>query len=297
MKTVGIIGLGNMGMGMAKNLLTKGFAVNGYDLRKEVLDELKSLGGVPASSAAELAAGCDVVFFMVLNGKQVLDILEGGFKQKIKKGSTIIITATIGQSFVKQIEAIVIAAGADILDMPVSGGKYGAHGGTLTLMASGKKQVFEAHQDVMQAIAKSIFYVGGEIGQGQVVKACLAIMVGSSYEALFESMVLSAKAGLDPEMLSMVMNSSVVASNLTKNTTEYIMDRKFVNTGSHISTMYKDFGISMAMAKELGVPMPAASVVMEMFQAGITAIPEGDNWCIVQLLEKLAATEVHRREK
>jgi 3-hydroxyisobutyrate dehydrogenase-like beta-hydroxyacid dehydrogenase len=164
-------------------------------------------------------------------------------------------------------------------------------------MGSGKKADFEANMDVLRGIAKNIYHVGEEIGDGQVVKACLQAMIGVSYEGLFEAMVLGAKAGVDPEILSDVLNSSVVGSNLTKNTTDLIMDRKFINSGSHIGTMYKDFGISMAMAHELGVPMPASSVAMEMFQAGITAIPEGDNWCIVQLLEKLAATEVKRRVK
>ena len=134
-----------------------------------------------------------------------------------------------------------------------------------------------------------------EIGQGQVVKACLQAMIGPCFEALFEAMVLGAKAGLDPEVLATVINSSLVASNLTKNTTPLIVERKFTNSGSHIGTMHKDFSISLDMARELGVPMPAASVAMQMFQAGLTAIPDGDNWCIVQLLEKLAATEVRKR--
>jgi putative dehydrogenase len=295
MKKIGFIGLGNMGMGMAKNLLRKGFPVKGFDLREEVRNEFKQYGGIPVNSAGETAEGSDVVFIMVLNGQQVIGIMEGGFTEKLKKGTTVVISATIGRSYVKEAEKLLVAAGAEVMDVPVSGGKSGAHSGTLTLMVAAKRAVLDDNDEVLQAIAKNIYHVGEEIGLGQVVKACLQAMIGASYEALFEAMVLGAKAGLDPEVLSTVINNSFVGSNLTKETTQLIMDRKFTHAGSHISTMHKDFAISMNMARELGVPMPAASVAMEMFQAGITAIPEGDNWCIVQLLERLAATEVRRK--
>lgn len=297
MKTVSVIGLGNMGLGMAKSLLDKGFPVRGFDLRSEARDDLGRLGGTPAASAAEAASGSDAVFLMVLNGSQVLGILDSDFRGSLERGATVIVTATIGRQYVKQVEALLAAGGIEMMDVPVSGGKAGAHGGTLTLMAAGKKSVFEANQDVLRAVGTNIHYIGEEIGLGQVVKACLQALIGTTYEGLFEAMVLGAKAGLDPEVLSTVINSSFVGSNLTKNTTPLIADRKFTNGGSHIGTMYKDFGISMEMARELGVPMPAASVAMQMFQAGMTAMPDGDNWCIVRLLEGLAATEVRKKSR
>ena len=139
MKKIGFIGLGNMGMGMAKNLLRKGFPVKGFDLREEVRNELKQYGGIPVNSAGETAEGTDVVFIMVLNGQQVIGIIEGGFTEKLKKGTTVIISATIGRSYVKEAEKLLVAAGAEVMDVPVSGGKSGAHSGTLTLMAAAKK--------------------------------------------------------------------------------------------------------------------------------------------------------------
>jgi 3-hydroxyisobutyrate dehydrogenase-like beta-hydroxyacid dehydrogenase len=296
MKQIGFIGLGNMGMGMAKNLLEKGFAVKGFARRKEVGDEFKKHGGILVDSVGAIAEGSDVVFIMVLNGQQVIEVIEGGLKDGLEKGATVIISATIGKSYVQEAERLLVSAGAEVMDIPVSGGRNGANNGTLTLMAAARKSVLDDHNEVLRAIAGNIHHVGEVVGQGQVVKACLQAMIGVSYEALFETMVLGAKADLDPEVLSMVINSSFVGSTLTRDTTELIMDRKFTNAGSHISSMHKDFAISMDLARELGVPMPASSVAMEMFQAGMTAIPEGDNWCIVQLLEKLAATEVRRKD-
>lgn len=294
MKKVAVIGLGNMGLGMAINLAAKGFAVSGYARRSEARGELTRHGGTPAASAAEAARDCDAVLLMVLNGEQVLDILETGLKDALRPGATLIVTATIGHSAMLRVDQLLQDSGVDLLDCPVSGGRGGAHGGTLTLMAAGGTSVLEANRDVLNAIGANLYHVGERAGQGQVVKACLQALIGVVYEGLFEAMVLGAKAGLDPQVLSTVINSSFVASRLTQATTALIMDRQFSGGGSHIGTMHKDFGISMDMARELGVPMPAASVAMQMFQAGMTAIPDGDNWCIVQLLEQLAATEVRR---
>ena len=297
MKNIGFIGLGNMGMGMAKNLSSKGFAVKGFDIRKEVRDSIAQFGAEPVDSAAQTAVGSDVIFIMVLNGPQIIDVLEGGLKEKLGKGQTVILCPTAGGSYVKQAEALLVPLGVEVLDSPVSGGKGGAESGTLTLMLSGKKSVLEDNREILEAIAKNIYHVGEEVGQGQAVKACMQILVGVSYEGLFEAMVLGAKAGVDMEILCDVLNNSVVGSNLSKGATDLILDRKFKDTGAHIGVTYKDLGISMSMAKELGVPMPAGGLALEMFRAGLTNYPDSDNWALIKVLEALAKTEVKRKKK
>jgi putative dehydrogenase len=294
-KTVGVIGLGNMGLGMAANLAAKGFVVSGYARKLEAKEALLALGAASLSSAAAVGERSDVVFLMVMNAAQVMDLLQGGLKDAMRPGSTLIVTATIGRHGMLAVDELLRGTGIGLLDCPVSGGKGGADGGTLTLMAAGAKEVFDAQQDVLAAIAGKIFHVGEAIGQGQAVKACLQALIGVTFEGLFETMVLGAKAGIDPETLSAVINGSFVGSKLTQSTTAFIVNRQFSGTGSHIGTMHKDFGLSMDMARELGVPMPATSVAMQMFQAGLSALPDGDNWCIVQLLEKLAATEIRNK--
>lgn len=293
-KNVGVIGLGNMGLGMARNLAAKGFVVSGYARKPEPKEALRAMGAASLASAAAVGERSDVVFLMVMNAAQVMELLAGGLKDAMRPGSTLIVTATIGRHGMLAVEKTLRGTGIDLLDCPVSGGKGGADGGTLTLMAAGPKPVFDARQDVLSAIASKIFHVGETIGQGQAVKACLQALIGVTFEALFETMVLGAKAGIDPEMLSAVINGSFVGSKLTQSTTGFITRRQFSGTGSHIATMHKDFGLSMDMARELGVPMPATSVAMQMFQAGLSALPDGDNWCIVQLLEQLAGTEIRK---
>ncbi|MCJ7622367.1 MAG: NAD(P)-dependent oxidoreductase [Anaerolineaceae bacterium] len=294
MKKVGIVGLGDMGIGMAKNLLEKGFELSGYDVREERVKEFAQLGGNPVSSCREVAENSDTVFIMVLNGQQVKDVVLGetGLLKGLEPGATIIVSATIHPSEVKELEKPVSEKGINLIDTPVSGGKSGADNGTLTLMAAAKKEVFDDNYAVLEAVGQNIFHVGEEIGIGQTVKASLQAFIGSTFTAIFESLVLGVKAGVKAETLYEVFGSSGVSSPLFKNCAKLIMERKFKGTGSHIGTMYKDLGISMNMAKENGVAMFTASAAFELFQSGKSLFPDEDNWCIVKLLEQIAGTEV-----
>lgn len=289
MKTVGFIGLGNMGMGMARNLLAKGFSVQGYARRAEVAQAFADMGGQAVAAPAEVARGASAVFLMVMNGEQVNGLLDGGLLDALAPGCALILTATIGQHHVQRIAEKLAGRGVDLIDTPVSGGKGGADSGTLTLMAAAPRTVLQRHDELLRAIGTTLVHVGEQPGMGQVAKACLQTLIGVSFEGLFEAMVLGAKAGLDAEVLGSVISHSFVGSRLTAAATGHIAARRFSGTGSHIATMHKDIAIGLEMAHELGVAMPATAVAMQMFQAGRATRPEGDNWCIVQLLEQMAA--------
>lgn len=295
MKRVGIIGLGDMGIGMAKNIRQSGFELTGYDLRAERMQMLESLGGSAAHSPCEVGEEADTIFIMVLNGKQVHEVLtaHNGLLEGMQPGATVIVSATIEPREVREAADIVLSRGFHMIDTPVSGGKSGAEEGTLTMMTAAKKEVFDANHDVLQAVGEKIFHVGEEIGLGQTVKASLQAFIGASFTAIFESLVLGSKAGVEGKVLYDVFSASGVGSPLFRNCAELIMDRRFEQTGSHIGTMYKDLGISMGMAKENGVAMFTASAAYELFRAGMSLFPEGDNWSIVKLLEQIAGTEVH----
>jgi len=294
MERVGIIGLGDMGIGMAKNIIKNGFDLVGYDLRDERLKILETLGGKVANSPQEVGQQADVVLVMVFNGKQMTQVVAGedGLLQSMRPGSTIIVSATIEPKEIRNIAQTVFAKGVNLIDAAVSGGKSGAENGTLTVMAAAKKEVFDANQDILRAVGEKIFHLGEEIGTGQTVKAALQAFIGVSFAAIFESLVLGTKAGIKGETLYKVFSASGVSSPLFRNCAQLIMDRKFKNTGSHIGTMYKDLGISMALAKENGVAMFTTSAAYELFQAGISLFPDEDNWACVKFLERIAATEV-----
>jgi len=291
MEKIGVIGLGNMGMGIAKNILKDGYKVTGYDLREACLKELVSHGGEAAVSVDQVGQVSDVVFVMVMNGNQVKDVVTQ-LSPGMKDNGTIIITATITPEEIKDTYKIALENNIKMIDSPVSGGLQGAHDGTLTLMTAAENSVFKDCEKILKSISKNTIHVSQEIGAGQTVKASLQAFIGATFTAIFESLVLGSKAGIDGKILYDVFSTSGVSSPLFKNCAKLIMDRKFENTGSHISTMYKDLGISMDMAKKNGVPMFTAGAAFELFQAGISMYPEGDNWSIVKLLEQMAGTEV-----
>ena len=294
MRRVGFVGLGDMGLGMARNLLERGFPLTGYDLRESRLKELERAGGAAAGSCREVAKSSDSAFIMVLNGDQVKRVIFGerGLLEGLKSGATIIVSATIHPSEIRELVAPLEERGIKLIDTPVSGGKSGADDGALTMMAAAKTHVLEENRDVLDAVSKAVFHVGEEIGQGQKVKASLQALIGTTFAAIFESLVLGAAAGVKGETLYEVFASSGVSSPLFKGCAKLIMERRFKDTGSQIGTMYKDLGITMNMAKENGAAMFATAAAYELFRSGISLFPDEDNWSIVKLLEQIAGTQV-----
>ena len=231
---------------------------------------------------------------MVVNGDQAKSVAFGtnGLVEGMKPGSTAVLTATIGIKAAEEISNKLLEHGINLIDSAVSGGQAGANAGTLTLMASGKKQVYDDCLEVLNAIGKNINFVGEKPGMGQVVKSCMQALVGCTQAATFELLVLGTKAGLDPKVLLDVISTSVVGSNLFKGTVPLILDRKFVGTGALSTITLKDLGITLDLAKELGVPMMSTSLAREIFQAGATKSPGEDNQSVIKVLESIVGIEV-----
>jgi 3-hydroxyisobutyrate dehydrogenase-like beta-hydroxyacid dehydrogenase len=283
-----------MGIGLAKNIAAAGFDLVGHDLRAERRDMLEALGGTAADDARGVGAESDAVFVMVLNGDQARDVVAGddGLLSGMSPGDTVIMSATIHPGETREIGATVEGAGVHYIDTPVSGGLSGAESGTLVMMAAAKQDVLDLNRDVLEAVGEKTFHVGEEIGAGQTVKAALQAFIGTSFAGIFESLVLGAKAGVSGETMYEVFGASGVGGPLFHNCARLIMGRQFKDTGSHIGTMYKDLSISMALGKDVGVPMFTTAAAFELFRAGISKFPTEDNWAIVKLLEELADTEV-----
>lgn len=297
MAKVGLIGVGNMGTGMSKNILNAGHELTVYDVRTEPLEVLSRLGAHAAATPKEVGEYADFVFIMVLNGDQVKEVLlsENGLLAGLKPGATVIISATIGRSQVIEVSELVESKGVSIIDSPVSGGAPGAAAGTLTMMVAGKKEIFEASLPVLEAVGKDIYHAGEEIGMGQTVKSALAVLIGTTYAGIFESLTLAVKAGVKPETLREVVSTSVVGNFLFKDTTENILERNFKGQ-SNIGTMYKDLSLAKSMANDCGVPLFAASAAFELFQAGKAVNPDEDNWTIIKILESIAGIEVRKTD-
>lgn len=295
MKRIGVVGLGDMGSGLAKNLIAGGFETSGFDLSGQRMAAFKDLGGIPAASVAEVGQNAEAVFVMVMNGDQAKAvILKDGLASTLAVGSCVILTATIRADEARDIGEGLKGTGIHLIDAPVSGGFPGAQGGTLTMMAAGSDDALESARPAMEAVSSTIHRVGESVGMGQTVKACLQSLIGSIFSATFEASVLAARAGVSGQVLFDVFSTSGAGCGITNTALENIIDRKFEGTGSHIATMYKDLTITMDMARDLGVPLHTASAAMQLFQAGKTKHPNGDNWVVTRVIEDIVGAELHR---
>jgi L-threonate 2-dehydrogenase len=296
MHRAGVIGLGDMGSGLAKNLIANGFSTAGLDLDEARMHAFAELGGKPASKVEEVGHKSDAVYVMVMNGDQAKAVILGdeGLIAAMPKGGVVLLTATIKPSEAREIGAAMEGSGIHLIDSPVSGGFPGAQGGTLTMMAAGVDAVLDEYASVMEAVSGTIHRVGKTAGEGQTVKACLQSLIGSIFSATFEAAALAAKAGVKGEVLYDVFSTSGAGCGCTNTALENIIDRKFEGTGSHINTMHKDLTISLNLAEELGVPMHTAASAMQLFHAGRTKYPDGDNWTVTRVIEDIVGAELHR---
>lgn len=299
MKTTGVIGIGDMGSGLAKNLLKNGFLVTGIDLVKDRMNAFTDMGGVAAASVAEVARAAEAVFVMVMSGDQAKSVILGadGLADHLKPGSAILLSATIKPHEAREIGQEMSGSGVHLIDTPVSGGFPGAQGGTLTMMAAAPEAVLDKFAPVMQAVSANIHRVGTRPGDGQTVKACLQSLIGAQFAATFEAAALAAKAGVPGQVLLDVFSTSSAGCGVVNNALEKIIDRQFEGTGSHINTMHKDLTISMGLGEELGVPLHTASAAMQIFHAGRTRYPDGDNWVCTRVIEEIVGAELHRQAK
>ena len=296
MMNTGVVGLGDMGSGLAKNLIKSGFPSSGFDLSESRMKAFSDLGGSPAASVKDLARKTDVAFVMVMTGDQAKSVILGddGLAANMPKGSVIILTATIKPNEATEIGKALNGTGIGLVDSPVSGGFPGAQGGTLTMMAAGSDADVKTARPAMEAISSTIWKVGDQPGQGQTVKACLQSLLGAMFSATFEAAAMAAKAGISGQAFYNVVANGSGGCTVTKAALENIIDRKFEGTGSHIATMHKDLTISMNLGEQLGVPLHTAAAAMQIFHAGKTKYPDGDNWVCTRVIEEIVGAELHR---
>ncbi|WP_298914372.1 NAD(P)-dependent oxidoreductase [uncultured Roseobacter sp.] len=297
MQNIGIIGIGDMGSGIAKNLIANGYSVTGLDHLAARMTAFTGMGGIPADSPAAVAKASQAVFVMVMTGDQAKSVILGadGLVAHLPQGGAVILSATIKPREAREIGQAMAGSGIHLIDTPVSGGFPGAQSGTLTMMAAAPDAVLDQFKPVMKAVSANIHRVGTEPGDGQTVKACLQSLIGAQFSATFEAAALAAKAGVPGQVLLDVFSTSSAGCGVVNNALEKIIDRQFEGTGSHINTMHKDLTISMGLGEELGVPLHTAASAMQIFHAGRTRYPDGDNWVCTRVIEEIIGAELHRK--
>jgi 2-hydroxy-3-oxopropionate reductase len=288
-QTVGFVGLGIMGRPMARNLIKAGYPLIVHSRSKGPVDEIVKAGATAAGSPREVAAACEVLITMLPNSPDVEQVALGkdGIIDGARKGLILADMSTISPIVSKKVGKALAAKGVDMLDAPVSGGEKGAVDGALSIMVGGDKAVFERVLPIFQAMGKTITLLG-PLGFGGFTKLANQIIVAVNLTALAEALTLGRKAGLDRELLLTALGGGLANSKcLEQKKANYIAGT--YTPGFKIDLHFKDLGLIMESARELGVPLPATAVVQELFNAMRVKGRGGlDHSGIITLLEDLA---------
>jgi len=209
MARVGFIGLGNMGLPMALNLLKAGHEVEGFDVNGAAVDKLVAAGGASAGGVKVAASRADVVITMLPAGREVREVyLEtGGIIENANEGTLLIDCSTIDVETARAVAAAADARGLPMVDAPVSGGVGGAQAATLTIMVGGSENAFARARPLLEPMGKTIVHAGGA-GNGQAAKICNNMILGVSMIAVSEAFVLAEKLGLDAQKLFDISSKS-----------------------------------------------------------------------------------------
>lgn len=209
MARIGFVGLGNMGLPMALNLLKAGHTVTGYDVSQGPAEKLSSAGGKSATGIAAATSGAEVVITMLPSGKEVREVYLGanGVLSAADAGALLIDSSTIDVESARTVAAAADKKGFAMLDAPVSGGVGGAQAGTLTFMVGGTDAAFARAKPVLETMGKNVVHAGGA-GNGHAAKICNNMILGISMIAVSEAFVLAEKLGLDAQKLFDIASKS-----------------------------------------------------------------------------------------
>ena len=265
MSTIAFIGLGSMGLPMAKNLLSKQFRVRGFDTRQSAIDALAQAGGTGSSTAAEAAAHADTLILMVVNAAQAADVLDTAL-DALAPGATVILMATCAPSAASALAERVLATGRRFIDAPVSGGIAGATGGTLTIMAAAAADTMAAAKPILEALGDKLFHVGDKPGQGAAVKTVNQLLCGVHIAVTAEAFALATKAGVDLDILLQIMSGSAASSWMLRDRGPRMLQPDPA-VASAVDIFVKDLGLVLDAGRDAKAALPLAATAYQLFLA------------------------------
>jgi 3-hydroxyisobutyrate dehydrogenase/2-hydroxy-3-oxopropionate reductase len=294
--TIGFIGLGIMGQPMALNLLKAGHKLTVYNRTAKKAEPLKEAGAQVASTPAAAAKGADFVILIVTDSAAVEEVVlgEDGILGTVASGAIVIDSSTISPAVSRKMACHIAGRGASWLDAAVTGSKHGAEKGELTFMVGGDPQTFERALPILQVLGKKHIYCGLN-GMGLSAKLAQNTIQATMLEVFCEGLVLATKAGVAPETMLEILQSSLARAALTDFKAPFIFKGDFTPYFP-LKLMHKDLELAMEAGFALDVPMPTLAAVKEVYGAA-KAQGKGDldYAAIVTFLEDLAHVKVRTK--
>jgi 3-hydroxyisobutyrate dehydrogenase len=268
---IAFIGLGNMGGGMAANLVKAGHAVRAFDLSEDALAAARSKGCETFTDAAEAVQGVEAVVTMLPNGEIVRSVYEGSVFGKAPAGAVLLDCSTIDVATAKTVIAEAEGAGYAMVDAPVSGGIAAANGGTLTFMVGGTADAFARASEILKPMGKAVIHAGAA-GAGQTAKICNNMLLAIHMIGTAEAMKMAEKLGLNPQKFYEI---SSVSSGMNWSLNTYTplpgvgaaspADNGYQG-GFATALMLKDLRLAMAAAEEAGAAVPLGSRAAALYE-------------------------------
>ena len=289
---IGFIGLGIMGLPMARHLLKAGYPLTVNNRSPEPERALAAEGASVARTAREVAEQSDVVITMLPDSPQVEDVVlgENGVAQGLKKGGLFIDMSSIAPATACKVAEALGENGVDALDAPVSGGQVGAEQASLSIMVGGSEAAFERARPVFETVGKTLVHIGGP-GAGQVTKICNQIVVALSIQAVAEALTLARKSGVDGAKVRQALLGGLAQSRILDLHGQRILDGNF-KPGFRIQLHRKDLRLALEAGREQAVPLPATAGVAELMTSMIAQnMGDLDHSGLAALYAQLAGLE------
>ncbi|MCM5570216.1 NAD(P)-binding domain-containing protein [Burkholderiaceae bacterium FT117] len=296
---IGVVGLGAMGIGVARSLLRKGFEVHACDVRPQVLEAIAAEGAHAHATPASLAARVDALIVLVVNADQTETVLfgENGAAGALKPGGIVMASSTVPPHYAEELGARLAKAGFAMLDAPVSGGAARAASGEMTVMASGAPEAFDAMSEVLDAVAAKVYRLGDAPGMGSKVKMINQLLAGVHIAAATEAMALGIRAGIDPDTLYEVISNSAGNSWMFSNRVPHILAGDYTPL-SAVNIFVKDLGIVLDSARKMTFPLPLTSSALQMFIAtSASGLGGEDDSAVIKMFQRLTGIDLPEPKK
>ncbi|MHA6643994.1 L-threonate dehydrogenase [Mesorhizobium sp. A623] len=298
-RIVAVIGLGSMGLGMARSLIRAGHAVSGCDLDKAALEKLTDSGGVAYDKPATAARDADVVVVVVVNAAQTGAVLFGpdGAVAAMKSGSVVISSATMSPAEAQDFAARAGEHGVLYLDAPISGGSVKADAGKLTVMASGSATAFSAARPALDAMAQTVYSLGDDVGIGSSFKIVNQLLAGVHIAAACEAITFAKRLGLDISKVFEVISKSAGNSWMFENRIPHVLAGDYA-PHSAVSIFTKDLGIVSELGRKQSFPLPIASAALQLFlMTEAAGMGQDDDSSVARLLARISGLELPEMEQ
>jgi 3-hydroxyisobutyrate dehydrogenase-like beta-hydroxyacid dehydrogenase len=295
-KKVGFIGLGMMGNPMSRNLLKAGFDLTVWNRTTSRMKEIVDLGAKPGTSPRDVAQASQVVITMLTGSSDVEQVVlgENGVLEGLAPGSVLIDMSTISPAVSQSVAASVAARGSAMLDAPVSGTVNVAAAGGLTIQVGGDATVFESQRDVLAALGKNLFLVGGP-GMGCYVKVVGNALMAANMAVLAEALCLGAKAGVATEVMVDVLKNTSGASAVLERRSPNILSGDY-KAQFALKLLCKDLGIALDCADADTIPMPIIGLVRQVYAEALAeGRGESDFSAVAASAEVRAGVSLRRR--